>query len=82
MGGRARRARSRWRRCWPAPYPATTPSCSFISGGNVDPLLLTRLVEHGLTAAGRYFMVRVVLPDKPGALASLTGTLGDWGSTC
>ena len=50
-----------------------------ISGGNVDPLLLTRLVEHGLTAAGRYFMVRVVLPDKPGALASLTGALGGLG---
>jgi threonine dehydratase len=50
-----------------------------ISGGNVDPLLLTRLVEHGLTAAGRYFMVRVVLPDRPGALASLTGALGGLG---
>ena len=37
-----------------------------VSGGNVDPLLLTRLVEHGLTAAGRYLMVRVVLADKPG----------------
>jgi threonine dehydratase len=50
-----------------------------LSGGNVDPLLLTRLVEHGLTAAGRYFMVSVVLPDKPGSLASLTGTLGNLG---
>jgi threonine dehydratase len=50
-----------------------------VSGGNVDPLLLTRLIEHGLTAAARYFMVRVVLADKPGALAVLTGTLGDLG---
>jgi threonine dehydratase len=50
-----------------------------LSGGNVDPLLLTRLVEHGLTAAGRYFMVSVVLPDKPGSLASLTSTLGGLG---
>jgi threonine dehydratase len=50
-----------------------------ISGGNVDPLLLTRLIEHGLTAGARYFMVRVVLADKPGALAALTGTLGDLG---
>jgi threonine dehydratase len=50
-----------------------------ISGGNVDLLLLTRLVEHGLTAAGRYLMVTVVLPDKPGSLASLTGALGGLG---
>ena len=56
--------------------PGDDPVVLVVSGGNVDPLLLTRLVEHGLTAAGRYFMVRVVLPDKPGALASLTRALG------
>jgi threonine dehydratase len=56
--------------------PGDDPVVLVVSGGNVDPLLLTRLVEHGLTAAGRYFMVRVVLPDKPGALASLTRSLG------
>jgi threonine dehydratase len=50
-----------------------------ISGGNVDSLLLTRLIEHGLTAAGRYLVVRVVLPDKPGALAGLTGAVGGLG---
>ncbi len=55
------------------------PVVLVVSGGNVDPLLLTRLVEHGLTAAGRYFMVRVVLADKPGALASLTRALGALG---
>jgi threonine dehydratase len=55
------------------------PIVVVLSGGNVDPLLLTRLVEHGLTAAGRYLMVRVVLADKPGALASLTSALGELG---
>ena len=55
------------------------PVAVVLSGGNVDPLLLTRLIEHGLTAAGRYFMVRVVLADKPGALATLTGMLGQLG---
>ncbi|HTT91622.1 MAG TPA: threonine ammonia-lyase [Acidimicrobiales bacterium] len=59
--------------------PGVDPVVLVISGGNVDPLLLTRLIEHGLTAAGRYFMVRVVLADKPGALAALTGTLGHLG---
>ena len=59
--------------------PGDDPAVLVISGGNVDPLLLTRLVEHGLTAAGRYFMVSVVLPDKPGSLASLTGAVGGLG---
>jgi threonine dehydratase len=59
--------------------PGDEPVVLVLSGGNVDPLLLTRLVQHGLTAAGRYLMVRVVLADKPGALATLTGALGRLG---
>ena len=59
--------------------PGDEPVALVLSGGNVDPLLLTRLVEHGLTAAGRYLMLRVVLADKPGALASLTAALGEQG---
>ena len=59
--------------------PGDDPVVLVLSGGNVDPLLLTRLVEHGLTAAGRYLMVRVVLADKPGALAALLAALGDLG---
>ncbi|MGC8626894.1 MAG: threonine ammonia-lyase [Acidimicrobiales bacterium] len=55
------------------------PVVLVLSGGNVDPLLLTRLIEHGLTAAGRYLTLRVVLADKPGALASLAGALGGLG---
>jgi threonine dehydratase len=48
-----------------------------LSGGNVDPLLLTKLIEHGLSAAGRYLVLRVVMADRPGALANLTGKLGE-----
>jgi threonine dehydratase len=48
---------------------------AILSGGNVDPLLLTKLVEHGLTAAGRYLSLRVVIPDQVGALARLTAEL-------
>jgi threonine dehydratase len=51
------------------------PAVAVLSGGNVDPLLLTKLVEHGLTAAGRYLSLRVVIPDSVGALASLTAEL-------
>lgn len=59
--------------------PGDGPVAVVLSGGNVDPLLLTRLVEHGLTAAGRYLTVRVVLADKPGALAALTAAIGELG---
>jgi|SRR5579875_305333 len=55
------------------------PTAVVLSGGNVDPLLLMRLIEHGLSAAGRYLVVRVLLPDKPGALANLAKALGELG---
>jgi threonine dehydratase len=35
-------------------------------------VLLIRLIEHGLAAAGRYLRVRVQLDDRPGSLAALT----------
>ena len=53
------------------------PVLAVLSGGNVDPLVLTRLIEHGLTAAGRYLRVRVIIRDRPGALAGLASALGD-----
>ena len=46
-----------------------------LSGGNIDPLLLTKLIEHGLAAAGRFLTLRVVAPDRAGALAGLTAEL-------
>ena len=59
--------------------PSDGPVVLVLSGGNVDPLLLTRIVEHGLTAAGRYLTIRVVLADKPGALAALAASVGELG---
>jgi threonine dehydratase len=55
------------------------PVLLVVSGGNVDPLLLTHLIEHGLTAAGRYLILRVVLADRPGELALLTQAVADLG---
>ncbi|HZD71330.1 MAG TPA: threonine ammonia-lyase [Actinomycetes bacterium] len=51
--------------------PGTGPVAAVLSGGNVDPLLLIKVIDHGLTAAGRYVVLRVVLDDRPGALARL-----------
>ncbi|GAA1987693.1 threonine ammonia-lyase [Isoptericola halotolerans] len=46
-----------------------------LTGGNIDPLLLQRVVQHGLVAAGRYLQLSVRLDDKPGALAALLETI-------
>lgn len=55
----------------------TGPAIAVISGGNVDPLLLLKLIENGLSAAGRYLMMRVVLDDRPGALARLSELIAE-----
>ena len=42
-----------------------------LSGGNIDPLLLLRIIRHGMAAAGRYLQFRVRVSDRPGHLAKL-----------
>jgi threonine dehydratase len=41
-----------------------------LSGGNIDPLMLERVVAHGLAASERYLKIRIPLPDRPGQLAT------------
>jgi len=53
------------------------PVVAVLSGGNIDPLLLLRVLRHGLTAAGRYLSVAVTVPDRPGNLAGLLAVLAD-----
>jgi len=55
------------------------PVVAILSGGNIDPLLLTKLIEHGLSAAGRYLTVRIVMVDRVGVLAALTSELAGLG---
>jgi threonine dehydratase len=59
--------------------PGSGPAVALLSGGNVDPLLLTKLIEHGLAAAGRYLTLRVVMADRVGALAAFTTQLAALG---
>ncbi len=47
------------------------PVVAVLSGGNIDPLLLLRIIRHGMAAAGRYLQFRVRVSDKPGHLARL-----------
>jgi threonine dehydratase len=56
------------------------PVVVVLSGGNIDPLLLSKLLRHGLRAAGRYLALRCRLPDRPGALATLLHELAGLGA--
>jgi threonine dehydratase len=56
------------------------PVVVLLSGGNIDPLLLSKLLRHGLSAAGRFLGLRCRVPDYPGSLAALLGLLADLGA--
>ncbi len=58
-----------------APDGFEGPVVAVLSGGNVDPLLMQRVLRHGMSAQGRYLAVRLRLTDRPGALATLLGAL-------
>ncbi|MBA3489431.1 MAG: threonine ammonia-lyase [Longispora sp.] len=55
------------------------PTVAVLSGGNIDPLLLLRVIEHGLAAAGRYRHFTVQCPDQPGQLANLLRLIANIG---
>jgi threonine dehydratase len=59
---------------------ATTPVVAVLSGGNIDPLLMMRLIERGLAAAGRYLRFTVRCADRPGQLAALLTLIGNHGA--
>lgn len=46
--------------------------CVLLSGGNADINMIARVIEHGLTTAGRYYTLTVGLDDRPGQLARLS----------
>lgn len=55
--------------------------CVVLSGGNVDPLVLTHVVAHGLRAAGRFLAVRVTIADRPGGLSTLLNVVSASGAS-
>jgi threonine dehydratase len=48
---------------------------AIVSGGNIDPNLLGKVLQQGLASAGRYLAFRTWLDDRPGMLHELTGVL-------
>ncbi len=57
----------------PQAFPA--PVVVVLSGGNIDPLLMLRVLRHGMAAAGRYLQFRLLMPDRPGSLAAVLAVL-------
>ena len=64
--------------CYPDQFEP--PVVAVLSGGNIDPMLLSKLLRHGLSAAGRFLGLRCRLPDYPGSLAGLLGDIADLGA--
>jgi threonine dehydratase len=56
------------------------PVVAVLSGGNIDPLLMLRVLRYGLVAAGRFLSLSVRVPDRPGNLAALLASLAAVGA--
>ena len=56
------------------------PVVASLSGGNIDPLLLSRVLRTGLATSGRFLMVQVRLTDQPGSLAKLLACVAELGT--
>jgi threonine dehydratase len=56
------------------------PVVAVLSGGNIDPVLLLRVIQNGMISAGRYLSFRLRIADRPGELARLLALLADAGA--
>lgn len=52
-----------------------------LCGGNIDPNVLSRVIERGLVADGRLSRFRAVISDRPGGLADLTAQIAQAGAS-
>ena len=48
-----------------------------LSGGNMDVITMSSIVQHGLIQRDRIFSISVLLPDKPGELVHVAKTIAD-----
>ena len=55
---------------------------SILSGGNMDVITMSSVVQHGLIARGRIFTVSVLLPDKPGELVKVATVIAEKNGNC
>ena len=55
---------------------------SVLSGGNMDVITMSSVVQHGLIQRGRVFTVSVLLPDKPGELVKVATIVAEKRGNC
>jgi threonine dehydratase len=55
--------------------PSDGTTVAILSGGNIDPLLMQRVISQGLAASDRYLKLTIMLPDRPGQLARIAEIL-------
>ena len=61
------------------PESFNPPVVAVLSGGNIDPLVLLHMTQHGLVAARRFLSLRLEILDRPGSLAALLVLVGELG---
>jgi len=54
--------------------------CTVLCGGNIDGNLLARVIEQVMVRQGRYIILKLLILDRPGALATLTQHIGETGA--
>lgn len=54
--------------------------CAILCGGNIDANLLARVLEQVLVRQGRYILLKLLVLDRPGMLASLLATVAESGA--
>ena len=50
--------------------------CLYLSGGNVDPRVLSWIMLRGLEGEGKIITIRITIPDQPGMLGAVAGLIG------
>jgi threonine dehydratase len=55
--------------------------CMMLCGGNIDPTVLARVIEHGLALDGRMIQFLAVIRDRPGGLAELASAIASAGAS-
>ena len=56
---------------------STGPTVAILSGGNIDPLVMERVIAKGLAASDRFLKLRIRLPDRPGQLARISALIAE-----
>ena len=51
------------------------PVCALLAGGNIDATTMSSVIRYGMTASGRYLVVALLIPDRPGELAHIVGLI-------